>query len=249
MLKYTSSRVTMKLLHCLWKSHQMALNFDLRPGLKFLIQKVIKADVAANLYKQACVSLTFYTHTLIELCVNRDLVHIEETKKMLAEMECMQDQCLESEGHHYIDHSGHDADCPVVTKENCHDKTNSESQYGIIKVSSKVHDLIQSAETSTQDLSSHYTVFMYKLKLIFDHICTEYVDMYLEKEGPSIADRLAEGNLVFLIAQPDDIPQLKRDRDIKEIVAEKLNQKTKTEQSAVEGELNVEAITEPVTCM
>ena len=58
MLRYLSSRSTLTLLQCLHDSYQMASDFDQRPGLKFLIQKVARADVAANMYKQVgCVNL------------------------------------------------------------------------------------------------------------------------------------------------------------------------------------------------
>ncbi|XP_075241169.1 brefeldin A-inhibited guanine nucleotide-exchange protein 3-like isoform X3 [Convolutriloba macropyga] len=57
------------LLECLLDSYKMAADFDVRPGLKFLIQKVAKIDVAANLYRQVGASFTFYMHVLTEMCI------------------------------------------------------------------------------------------------------------------------------------------------------------------------------------
>ena len=54
MLQYLSSRSTLTLLQCLQDSYKTAAEFDSRPGLKFLVQKVSKADVASNMYKQVC---------------------------------------------------------------------------------------------------------------------------------------------------------------------------------------------------
>ena len=52
MLPFLSSRNILILLECLESSYKTASEFDMRPGLKFLIQKVAHADVAANMYKQ-----------------------------------------------------------------------------------------------------------------------------------------------------------------------------------------------------
>ena len=54
MLQYLSSRSSLALLQCLQDSYRTAAEFDSRPGLKFLVQKVSKADVASNMYKQVC---------------------------------------------------------------------------------------------------------------------------------------------------------------------------------------------------
>ncbi|XP_023223516.1 brefeldin A-inhibited guanine nucleotide-exchange protein 3-like [Centruroides sculpturatus] len=75
------------LLQCLQKSFATACNFDVRPGLKFLIQKVAQIDVAANLYKQTGISWTIRALVLFELCLNipdltmemsNNLVHVED---------------------------------------------------------------------------------------------------------------------------------------------------------------------------
>ena len=84
MLGYMSSRVVFALLDCLRSSHDAAVQFDSRPGLKFLVQKVLRFDVAANLYRQAGISRTVYSHVLLELCVRMDDLGVHKIRQVLA---------------------------------------------------------------------------------------------------------------------------------------------------------------------
>lgn len=59
------------LLAVLEESHCTATDFDERPGLKFLVQKVARAEVAANLFKQAAISWAIQAVVLLELCLGR----------------------------------------------------------------------------------------------------------------------------------------------------------------------------------
>lgn len=59
-----------KLLQCLELSYATAVEFDSRPGLKFLLQKVAQLDRAANLYRQAGAAWTINLITLFDLCIN-----------------------------------------------------------------------------------------------------------------------------------------------------------------------------------
>eukprot|EP00057_Strongylocentrotus_purpuratus_P014165 XP_011668639.1 PREDICTED: brefeldin A-inhibited guanine nucleotide-exchange protein 3 [Strongylocentrotus purpuratus] len=68
LLAYLSPRNLSLLLECFVQSYQIACEFNSRPGLKFLLQKVARFEVAANLYWQGAMSFTFYLHTLLELC-------------------------------------------------------------------------------------------------------------------------------------------------------------------------------------
>ena len=85
MLGYMSSRVVFALLDCLQSSHDAAVQFDSRPGLKFLVQKVLRFDVAANLYRQAGISRTVYTHVLLELCMRLDDLSVHKIKQVLGD--------------------------------------------------------------------------------------------------------------------------------------------------------------------
>lgn len=68
LLPYLSAKNLSLLLECFVQSYQTACEFNARPGLKFLLQKVAKFEVAVNLYWQAGMSFTFYLHTLLEVC-------------------------------------------------------------------------------------------------------------------------------------------------------------------------------------
>jgi len=80
-----SSRVVFALLKCLQSSHDAAMQFDSRPGLKFLVQKVSRFDVAANLYRQAGIARTVYTHVLLELCVRLEDLNVHKIRQALGE--------------------------------------------------------------------------------------------------------------------------------------------------------------------
>ncbi|XP_076076319.1 brefeldin A-inhibited guanine nucleotide-exchange protein 3-like isoform X2 [Mytilus galloprovincialis] len=70
LLPSLSIRNIIKFLQCLRQSYKLAAEFDSRPGLKFLIQKVARTEVAVNLYKQAGASMIFYLHTLLQICIS-----------------------------------------------------------------------------------------------------------------------------------------------------------------------------------
>ena len=184
MMRYLSCRNQLALLQCLLESYKAAAEFDQRPGLKFLIQKVARADVAANMYKQAGISLTFYIHALMEIVAHQENICVENTKGMLKKLRATQEP--------------------------------GESQ------SSEVVQLYQEAQHFDGPVHGYIQVFVNKMKEIFDEICMNYVDMYLDKEGPNTADRLSDQVLVFLLAQPEELPSLKREKSLKEMVAEKL---------------------------
>ncbi|XP_040062115.1 brefeldin A-inhibited guanine nucleotide-exchange protein 3 [Ixodes scapularis] len=61
----------LRLLDVLGESHTTATDFDERPGLKFLVQKVAQAEVAANLFKQAAISWAVQAVVLLELCLRK----------------------------------------------------------------------------------------------------------------------------------------------------------------------------------
>jgi len=88
-----SSRVVFALLDCLQLSHDSAMQFDARPGLKFLVQKVSRFDVAANLYRQAGIARTVYTHVLLELSIRLDDLSVHKIRQVLAQTETGQDKC------------------------------------------------------------------------------------------------------------------------------------------------------------
>lgn len=58
------------LIACLNMTYNMSWEFDSRPGLKFLIQKVAGLEKAANLYKQAGGAWTLALVALFEICLH-----------------------------------------------------------------------------------------------------------------------------------------------------------------------------------
>ncbi|KAI4456597.1 guanyl-nucleotide exchange factor [Holotrichia oblita] len=69
-LKHVNAKHVNILLKCLEMSNIRAKEFDLRPGLKFLTQKVGNLNKAANLYTQANTSEVVQIIVLIELCLD-----------------------------------------------------------------------------------------------------------------------------------------------------------------------------------
>lgn len=78
------------LLKCLDVSNRRAKEFDLRPGLKFLVQKVGNLSKAANLYTQANTSELVQIILLIELCLdglNKHEISPKALKEILQKQE------------------------------------------------------------------------------------------------------------------------------------------------------------------
>ncbi|XP_018017773.1 brefeldin A-inhibited guanine nucleotide-exchange protein 3 [Hyalella azteca] len=79
------------LLSALDLSYSCAVQFDMRPGLKFLIQKVAMCDRAANLYRQAGASWTLRAVTLIHLVLDahkKKLVTVDAVREVLKRQIC-----------------------------------------------------------------------------------------------------------------------------------------------------------------
>lgn len=84
------------LLKCLELSNNRAREFDLRPGLKFLTQKVGNLNKAANLYTQANTSEVVQIIVLIELCldgIEKYAITPKDLKELLRreEKDCLTD--------------------------------------------------------------------------------------------------------------------------------------------------------------
>lgn len=269
MMKYMSCRNILTLLDCLRSSFETATQFDLRPGLKFLMQKVGRSKVATNLYKQSCLSVLLYVHALLEVVTHHDNVHIENTKNLLLEarIELNLDkntagQFVNSEDNSNVNRKC-DCDDVSVDKElesnvvnnsdpsssasslktthnplannivntntsNNNDFDNATSTESHPNVFKFPKSQIEFSRHSTAHVQKHMVVFMSRLSVILDDICGKYVDMYLEKEGPSPSDLLSKQLLVFLVAH-EEVPTLKRKKSIKEMVMEKLREREKAE--------------------
>ena len=56
------------LFDCLMESHTVAYEFNARPGLRALIQKLARLKAPANLLRQSATAFTYYLHTLFQIC-------------------------------------------------------------------------------------------------------------------------------------------------------------------------------------
>lgn len=68
LLSYLSPANLSVLFDCLMESHSVAYEFNARPGLRSLIQKLAKLDAPANLLRQSTTAFTCYLHTLFQIC-------------------------------------------------------------------------------------------------------------------------------------------------------------------------------------
>ncbi|XP_061176274.1 brefeldin A-inhibited guanine nucleotide-exchange protein 3-like [Saccostrea echinata] len=177
MIPLLSVRNIVKMLECLRNSYKLAIEFDSRPGLKFLIQKVARTEVAVNLYKQAGASMVFFIHTLLQIGAN--LPNFNKVKVK------------------HLSHSVHQSLLDVCYRDTKHC-------------------------LSTVDVFSSPELFIQLLKAICDELCQTYVDI-LSDETSSRVDTMAEQQVFFLIAQPDDISDImsKRKKGHTEILKSK----------------------------
>lgn len=72
-------------ISCLNMTYGISWEFDSRPGLKFLIQKVAGLEKAANLYKQAGGAWTLSLVALFEICINRMSLLSSDQIKLIVE--------------------------------------------------------------------------------------------------------------------------------------------------------------------
>lgn len=74
--------------------------------------------------------------------------------------------------------------------------------------------IMQSPESLTSSTCNEYgdmAAFLYRLRASFDQLCETYVDVVLDKDGQhSAVDRIADQPIFFLIAQPNDFPEIRR---------------------------------------
>ncbi|KAL1497847.1 hypothetical protein ABEB36_008734 [Hypothenemus hampei] len=88
------------LLKCLEMSNSKARDFDIRPGLKFLTQKVGNLCKSANLYNQANTSEVVQIIVLIELClegIDKFGIEPKQMKEILSKEENEEEECEEQE--------------------------------------------------------------------------------------------------------------------------------------------------------
>ncbi|XP_076307697.1 LOW QUALITY PROTEIN: brefeldin A-inhibited guanine nucleotide-exchange protein 3 [Tachypleus tridentatus] len=196
------------LLSCLQESYNTACEFDLRPGLKFLIQKVIRADVAANLYKQAGISWTIQALVLFELCFhhqNLTLEHVNEWLHMHDQDECVnttKDAIYQKEGNAPLEAVGTaDLHAPTETFQftNIHNSG-----------STKLQSILEKPPTVSMTLNAKDQKLLFnafwRLQNFFFSLCDSYADMCLDKDGNlAVVDRIVDQPIFFLVASQEDV--------------------------------------------
>ncbi|CAD5122905.1 DgyrCDS11305 [Dimorphilus gyrociliatus] len=172
-----SARNVLLLLELLKHSQSICEAFDSRPGLKFLVQKVARANVASNLYAFASSAIQLRIRILIHIVSNLTDLSVNLTKSCLSE----------------------------ETKEKENDRD---------------------IWTSSGKVSEYGSFFIRLLKEALQELCVAYVDLYLDKYTASIVDKISTNQtLYFLLAdEGEEITELKRDKSLKDIVAEKVKE-------------------------
>lgn len=296
MLSRLSTEHVMQLLDCLRSSYKLACDFDLRPGLKFLIQKVAHTEVAVNLYKQAGASMVFYIHTLIKICSNIPSLTLDsvrtllskENKESQAERE-IKSAVEESESSHKENSSGlatvegsessHKEDSSNLVNDdktavtNVADADGDKDSGAINKKESSNSNIDGSnkhlkSETSafiSQSLNaktrkqkekteSHKSfklgtkvienpgLFVSQLRSVCDELCQSYIDILYDKEGTSCVDNMADQQLFFLIAQPDDFPDIPKKPDLSGLKGQLEQTQARLQGLTITQPVNVQAV-------
>ncbi|KAG8234274.1 hypothetical protein J437_LFUL006519 [Ladona fulva] len=177
-MEYMASEDMQTLLSCLDASYKAAIDFDARPGLKFLVQKVAHLDQAANLYKQAGAAWTIKVIALFDVSlheVGQGEITLEKVKGIL-------DLHQEKDGVKDDDKGGFkDSSSSIMEK--------------------------SGGPLLLRDVPS----FIIKLWRGFNELCETYIDVALDRNGQhSAVDRISDRPIFFLIAHPDDFPEIKR---------------------------------------
>ncbi|XP_054267676.1 brefeldin A-inhibited guanine nucleotide-exchange protein 3-like [Macrosteles quadrilineatus] len=182
MMPYMSQHHIQTLLACLDLSYDAAIQFDSRPGLKFLIQKVAGMDRAANLYRQAGAAWILKVVTLFDLSLH-------EVKKSGATLDCVK-KIIEEED-------------SKLKQELEKVKSSPLSERG-----DKIMETPPSGNSESD--CNDMTTFLLRLRQSFDKLCDTYIDVVLDKDGThSAVDRISDQPIFFLIAQTDDFPDIK----------------------------------------
>lgn len=230
MLSQLSTKHVAQLLECLRNSYRLACEFDLRPGLKFLVQKVAHTPVAVNLYKQAGASMVFYIHTLIKICANIPDLTKEKVRSYIAVENVKSNDNIEEQ----TDITNGDGDSVTSnTPDDVKSSNNAKNMSNLADVELKTDDdddgkINEDCDSTKMDaadkndakisecapailsqiITENPKLFLSQLKTVCDELCSTYVDILYDKAGTSCVDTMADQQLFFLIAQPDDFPEL-----------------------------------------
>lgn len=182
MMPYMTHQHVQILLSCLDLSYDAAIQFDSRPGLKFLIQKVAGMERAANLYRQAGAAWILKVVTLFDLSLH-------ELRKTGATLDCVK-RIIEYE------------DAKLKQELDKAQESPGNNKGDIMMETPSADD--------GSECDNDMTTFLLRLRQSFDKLCDTYIDVVLDKDGAhSAVDRISDQPIFFLIAQTDDFPEIK----------------------------------------
>ena len=179
LLQHLSTSNIHSLLHSLHLSYTAAVEFDRRPGLKFLVQKVAQAERAANLYKLAGASWTLRMVTLFDLSLAKvkNGLSLDEIKKT-----------IESDN----------KDRRII-------QVNEKKTEVNIRNTNSSKD--SSKPCRPVELFDKNSEFIRLLSDSFAELCDIYLDLIFDKNGKhSAIDKMSDEPIFFLTIQPDEFP-------------------------------------------
>ncbi|CAG5120591.1 unnamed protein product, partial [Candidula unifasciata] len=187
LMAYMSTRNIGQFLAALDDVFKLAQDFDARPGLKFLLQKVASLEVAANLYKQMATAVLFHMHALIEVCAHLD------------------------DSNHFIMFT-----CDLFSSFSFFPPTNllraaiaqGDGTSQALGSTSSITDLKQLAQNSLAKPWTSGNIFLPLLQNMCEELCESYVQVLQDAGKSSILDKISEKPIFFLTAQHDDISQI-----------------------------------------
>ncbi|KAK7074357.1 hypothetical protein SK128_024755, partial [Halocaridina rubra] len=190
-LQFMNSDQIQILLDALQLSYMASVEFDRRPGLKFLIQKVAQSERAANLYKQAGASWTLRMVTLFDLTLSqvKNGLGLEEVKTVL-EKDTRTKNTIKEE--HLVENAKDNRTEAEI--ESCHKEQN------VVKP-------VRPAKLLKDDTMQ----YIHLLRDSFTELCNVYLDLVIDKDGHySAVDKMNDQPIFFLTIQPDEFPTAHR---------------------------------------
>lgn len=219
MLRHMQHHHIHTLLAALHLSYTAAVEFDRRPGLKFLIQKVAQAERAANLYRQAGASWTLRMVTLFDLTLSqvKHGLGLAEVKEVLERdvkakntvTEAGAGQCGAGSEKLVAENSNSASDIDSQTE--CH-----KGQEGNIQGQKEGHIGEENPKGSrpprpTTLLPKETSQYIQMLRASFTQLCDTYLDLVIDRDGHySAVDRMDDQPIFFLTVQPDEFPTAHR---------------------------------------
>ncbi|CAL4062919.1 unnamed protein product, partial [Meganyctiphanes norvegica] len=191
-LPYMSSEHIHILLDALQLSYTAAVEFDRRPGLKFLIQKVAQAERAGNLYKQAGASWTLRMVTLFDLTLSqvKHGLGLEDVKSVLEKDVRTKKTVRDDDNDKNIE----------ISKEN---KKEEAAQNDDADNANLMKKIKRPTELLTKDVNKYIQL----LRDSFTELCDVYLDLVIDRDGHySAMDKVSSEPIFFLTIQADEFP-------------------------------------------